>query len=47
MAAAANGQIEVLELLIENGATLDLKTETESNCIVDQDCTDILAHGVK
>ena len=47
MAAAENGQKEVLELLIKNGASLDLTTETDLNCIKDEDCTDILAYGVK
>ena len=47
MAAAENGQKEVLELLIKNGASLDLTTETDLNCIEDEDCTDILAYGVK
>ena len=47
MAAGANGQKEVLELLIQNGASLDLTTETDLNCINNEHCTDILTHGVK
>ena len=47
MAAAANGQKEVLEQLIKNGASLDLTTEIDLNCIEDEDCADILAYGVK
>ena len=47
MAAAANGHKEVLELLIQNGACLDLTTETDLNCINNEHCTDILTHGVK
>ena len=47
MAGAANGHKEVLQLLIQNGASLDLTTETDLICIKDEHCTDMLTHGVK
>ena len=47
MAAAANGHKEILELLIGNGASLDLKTEADFSCINAQGCTDMLAFEVK
>ena len=51
MAAAANGHKEVLELLIENGASLDLKTLADSTClnriITNSPCPDMLEYGVK
>ena len=47
MAAAANDHKEVLELLIQNGASLDMKTEADFSCINTQGCSDMLAHEVK
>ena len=47
MAAAANGHKEILELLIQNGASLDMKTEADLYCINFQGCTDMLAFEVK
>ena len=52
MAAAANGHKEVLELLIENGASLDLKSEAKTTCLDrwlagSPPCPDILEYGVK
>ena len=46
MAAATNGQTEVLSLLITNNAALDLKTTIDHECIEDKTCQEILAYGV-
>ena len=46
MAAATNGQTEVLSLLITNNAALDLKSTIDQDCVEDQTCEEILAFGV-
>ena len=44
MAAAASGQKEVLKLLIDNNAAIDLKTPIDWDCKTI--CYDLLAFGV-
>ena len=51
MAAAANGKKEVLDLLIKENATLDLKSEADDFCANDLTqsfltCTETLSYGV-
>ena len=46
MAAAANGKKEVLELLIKENASLDLRSDEDILCANGHACSEILAFGV-